>query len=141
MIKLLILLAAAAAPPADPLLADMQRVEASRNAAIKAGDLATLGRLYAPDFRGIAASGARVDRATLFGVFKRNAGGDFVADSTILSARRENGLVLAEGRLRLLSSDRSRLLSDSLYLHVYRRRGGHWEMIEGASVPISAPAR
>jgi hypothetical protein len=141
MIKLLLLLAAAAAQPADPLAADMQRLEARRNAAIKAGDLAALGQLYARDFHGIAASGARVDRDALFGVFKRNAGGDFTAESSILAARRENGLVLVEGRLRLFSADRTRLLSDSLYLHIFRRRTGHWEMIEGASVPIATPGR
>lgn len=132
------LLLTAVAPAAVPFLAEMQRVEASRNAAIKAGDMVTLRRLYAPSFHGIAASGARVDRDTLFGVFKRNAGGDFVADSTILSAQRVDGLGLVEGRLKLFSGDRSRLISDSYYLHVFRWRDRHWELIEGASTPIPA---
>lgn len=135
MLKLL-LLAAAAAATTQPLVAEMQRVETSRNAAIKAGDMAALGKLYAPEFRGLAASGASVGRDTLFGVFKRNAGGDFVADSKILRARRINRLVFAEGRLKLMSGDGSKLLSDSVYLHVYRWRAGHWEMIEGASAPV-----
>ena len=135
MLKLL-LLAAAAAATTQPLVAEMQRVETSRNAAIKAGDMAALGKLYAPEFHGLAASGASVDRDTLFGVFKRNAGGDFVADSKILRARRINRLVFAEGRLKLMSGDGSKLLSDSVYLHVYRWRAGHWEMIEGASAPV-----
>ena len=135
MFTIAILLAAAAAN-ADPLVTEMQRLEASRNAAIKTGDMAALRKLYAPSFHGIAASGASVDRDTLFGVFKRNAGGDFVAESKILRARRGNGLVFAEGRLKLLSGDRSKVLSNSAYLHVYRWRGGHWEMIEGASTPI-----
>jgi len=52
------------------------------------------------------------------------------------SNQRINGLVFAEGRLRLMTSDRKRLISDSFYLHVYRRRDGHWEMIEGASTPV-----
>jgi Domain of unknown function (DUF4440) len=137
MIGYALFLAAAAARP-EPLLVEMQRVEASRNAAIKAGDLAALQRLYAPSFHGIAASGASVDRETLFGVFKRNAGGDFLADSKIVRARQVDGLVFAEGRLKLWTGDRSKLLSDSAYLHVYRRRAGHWEMIEGASTPIPA---
>jgi hypothetical protein len=138
MIGLLLFAAAAAA---DPLLAEMQRVEASRNAAIKTGDMAALRQLYAPSFHGIAAGGARVDRETLLGVFKRNAGGDFIAESTILSARQVGGLVLAEGRLKLFSGDKSRLISDSFYLHVYHRRAGHWEMIEGASTPIPQSAQ
>jgi hypothetical protein len=140
MIGIALLAAAAAAKP-EPLLVDMQRLEASRNDAIKTGDMAALRKLYAPSFHGIAAGGARVDRETLLGVFKRNAGGDFVADSTILSARRVGGLVLAEGRLKLYTGDKARLISDSFYLHVYRRRAGHWEMIEGASTPIPQTQR
>jgi ketosteroid isomerase-like protein len=135
---LITLLLAAIAPS---LQAEMQTVEASRNAAIRAGDMAALEQLYAPDFHGIAGGGARVDRAALFAVFRRNAGGDFIADSEILSAREEGGLVLVEGRLRLWSGDRSRLISDSFYLHVFRRNRGHWEMIEGAATPVPAPAQ
>jgi hypothetical protein len=131
------LLAAMAAPS---LQAEMQAVEAGRNAAIRAGDMAALERLYAPDFHGIAAGGARVDRATLLGVFRRNAGGAFVAESEILSARREGNLVIAEGRLRLFSTSDHRLLSDSFYMHIFRDRTGHWEMIAGAATPVPAEA-
>jgi hypothetical protein len=140
MTAIALLLAAPVSPATKPdaLVAEMQRVEASRNAAIKAGDMAKLREFYAPSFHGIAASGARVDRETLLGVFKRNAGGDFVAESTILSARPVGGVVLVEGRLKLFTGDRARLMSDSYYLHVFRRRAGHWEMIEGASTPIPA---
>jgi ketosteroid isomerase-like protein len=134
---ILILLAALAAPS---LQADMQSVEASRNAAIRTGDMAALERLYAPDFHGIAAGGARVDRAALLGVFRRNAGGAFVAESEILSARREGNLVIAEGRLRLFLTPDHRLLSDSFYMHVFRRQAGRWQMIAGAATPIPAPA-
>ncbi len=133
-----LLLAAAAIAAPDPLVADMQRVEESRNAAIKAGDMEALRELYPADFQGIASGGVRVDRDTLLAVFQRNAGGDFVAESTILSAREVEGLVLVEGRLKLFTADRSRLISDSFYLHVLRRRSGHWEMIEGAATPIPA---
>jgi ketosteroid isomerase-like protein len=133
-----LLLAAAAITGADPLVAEMQRIEESRNAAIKAGDMEKLGELYAPDFQGISSGGARVDRETLLNLFKRNAGGDFVAESTILSARQVGDLVLVEGRLKLHTADRSRLISDSFYLHVMRRRGDGWEMIEGAATPIPA---
>jgi hypothetical protein len=52
----ILLLLAAMATPA--LQSEMQAVEAGRNAAIRAGDMAALERLYAPDFRGIAAGGA-----------------------------------------------------------------------------------
>ena len=134
---ILLLLAAIAAPS---LRAEMQAVEASRNAAIRSCDLPALERLYTPDFHGIAAGGARVDRATLFAVFRRNAGGAFTAESEILGARREGNLVIAEGRLRLYSTRDRRLLSDSFYLHVFRRRGDRWEMIAGSATPVPATA-
>ena len=134
---ILLLLAAMAAPS---LQAEMQSVEAGRNAAIRTGDMAALERLYAPDFHGIAAGGARVDRATLLTIFRRNAGGAFVAESEILSARREGNLVIAEGRLRLLSTPDHRLLSDSFYMHIFRRHAGRWQMIAGAATPVPATA-
>lgn len=134
---ILLLLAAMAAPS---LQAEMQAVEAGRNAAIRSGDMVALERLYAPDFHGIAGSGARVDRATLFAVFRRNAGGAFLAESEILSARREGNLVIAEGRLRLWSVPGRRLLGDSFYLHIFRRRAGRWQMIAGSATPVSNPA-
>src|SRR5690348_15872026 len=103
MIGFLLLLAAASSKP-DAVIVEMQRVEGSRNVAIKACDMAALKQLYAPWFYGIAASGASVDRDTLLGVFKRNAGGDFVADSKSLRARRANALVFADDRLKLSSA-------------------------------------
>ena len=133
-----LLLAAAAIAVPDPLVAEMQRVEESRNAAIKTGDMEALRALYAEGFQGIASGGARVDRETLLAVFQRNAGGDFVAESTILSAREIEGLVLVEGRLKLFTADRSRLISDSSFLHVLRRDGDGWQMVGGAATPIPA---
>ena len=139
MIGWLLYAAAAIAAP-DPRVAEMQRFEEGRSAAITAGDIAMLSELYADGFQGIASCGALVDRETLLGVFQRSAGSDFVAESTVLSAREIEGLVLVEGRLRLFTADRSRLISDSFFLHVLRRNGRRWEMVGGAATPIPAPA-
>ena len=137
----LLLMLAERAPTPDPLLTEMQQLESSRNVAIKAGDLATLEKLYAADFTGIAGDGTRVDRPTLFSVFIRNAGKDFTADSKILAARKlSKRLVAVEGRLRLINSAGA-TISDSNYLHIFRHNGQHWEMVEGAAVPIAGPAR
>ena len=141
MISIAWLLMAAEPAAADPLITEMQQVEWRRNAAIKAGDLPALEKLYAADFTGIAGNGAVVDRPTLFAVFKRNAGGGVTADSRILSARKiAKGLVAVHGRLRLATAA-GETVSDSHYLHVFRRNGNHWEMIEGAAVPIAEPSR
>ena len=141
MIAIALLLMVADPAPADPLVTEMQQVEWSRNAAIKAGDLAALDKLYAPDFTGIAGNGTIVDRLALLAVFRRNAGGSITADSRILSARRvATGIVAVHGRLRL-ATDAGETVSESHYLHVFRRNGDHWEMVEGAAVPIAQPSR
>ena len=141
MISVALLLMAASPETADPLVAEMQQVEWTRNAAIKAGDLAALEKLYAPEFKGIAGNGTIVDRPTLFAVFKGNAGGSITADSKILSARRvATGLVAVYGRLRLVTAD-GMMVSDSHYLHIFRRKGQNWEMIEGAAVPVAPASR
>lgn len=139
--SLALALAAQAMAPDPALLAEMQALESVRNAAIRAGDARALERIYAADFNGIAANGASVDRDALLAVFRRNAGGDFSADSRILSARREGDLVLVEGRLILRSRDGTRLLSHSRYLHIFRRSGGDWRMIGGAAVPMAEADR
>lgn len=134
------LLLALAAPPT--LQQQMQVVEARRNAAIWAGDAATLERLYAADFQGIAATGLRVDRAALLAMLRRNAGGDFIADSRILSVREVNGLVIVEGQLKLWSTGGRALLSDTLYVHIFRRSADDgWELVEAAATPIPARPR
>lgn len=110
------ILAFALALAAIPTLQQqMEAVEARRNAAIWTGDRATLERIYAPDFHGLAAGGVRVDRAALLGVLARNAGGEYVAESEILSAREVNGLVFAEGRFpRAPAADQRQLLPPCL---------------------------
>jgi hypothetical protein len=116
----------------------MQRFEESRSIAIRAGDAEALRAIYDEGFQGIASGGARVDRETLLAVLQRSAGGDFVAESTVLSAREVEGVVLVEGRLKLFTTDRSRLLSESFYFHVLRRAGDRWQMVGGAATPIPA---
>ena len=141
MMSAALLLMAANPVTADPLITEMQQVEWSRNAAIKARDMPALERVYAPDFTGISGNGTVVDRDTLFAVFKRNAGGSISADSKILSAREvAKGLVAVHGRLRRLTAAGA-TVSDSHYLHIFRRNGDHWEMIEGAAVPIAQASR
>jgi hypothetical protein len=119
----------------SPLRAEMQRLESTRNAAIKIGDMTTLERIYAPDFRGISASGEQIDRRNLFLIFEANMGKNFTVESEVLTARLIGGVVVAEGRLRLFTSDRGVMISDTLFLHVFRRKTGRWEMIAGSATP------
>ena len=48
-------------------------------------------------------------------------------------------LVLVEGRLRLRGVGDGALLGESLYLHVFRRAGDHWQMVAGAASAVAGP--
>ena len=134
-------IALAAAIPSVPesipssLRTEMQRLESARNAAIKAGDRTVLERIYAPDFRGITAGGEQIDRRNLLLIFEANKGKNHIVESEILVARQIGGVVVVEGRLRLFTSDGRVKFSETLYMHVFRRRAGRWEMIAGSATP------
>ncbi len=136
---LLWLLATAPAAAAD-LKAEMQALEQTRGAAIAADDEATLDRIYAPDFAGVTAGGAQVTRDDLFAIFKRaHEHGALAAESTILTAREIAGAVVVTGHLRLLAPGTKQVVSESFYIHVFRKDAGGWRMAAGAATPAAAP--
>lgn len=122
--------------PRPSLLAEMQALEGARNLAIKSGDLDALRKIYAEDFRGINAAGLSLGRDDLFGIFKRSGGGPTRVESVVEGARFEGRIALVYGRLRIRDAE-GKLLSESLYLHIFRRTGSHWQMIAGSSVPAA----
>jgi ketosteroid isomerase-like protein len=112
-------------------------LEVKRSAAIAAHDTAWLATVYAPDFRGVAAGGRRVDRPTLFQVFSRDAPGlRFTIDE--LEVRDFGAAATVMGRLRTLRG--GELAGESRYLHTYIRRGNHWWIVAaaGSAVPPDA---
>ncbi|HWA92559.1 MAG TPA: nuclear transport factor 2 family protein [Rhizomicrobium sp.] len=133
------LIATAPAAAAD-LKAEMRQLEHARGAAIAADDETALSKLYAPDFSGIAASGVLVTRDDLFGVFRRAHAQStaLTADSTILDARDlGGGAVVVTGRLKLRAPDTKALVSESLYMHIFRKDAAGWHMVTGASTPVA----
>ena len=135
----LLLLAACATPThsgasSGDILTDMRALEGERGQAIRADDEAALSRIYAEDFQGVAATGAIVTRAQLFAVFARThaQAPELAANSTseVLSAKREGDVVVVTGRLHFAATD-------SIYTHVFRRRGDRWELFAAAASPIA----
>lgn len=126
---------AAPAHADDPLLAEMQALEAQRNAAIRADDVPALKRIYAADFEGVTSGGFLVGRDDLLGVFARNASNPAASstrvESNVRTARREGDVVVVRGRIRI--STTGKVVDDSIYMHVFRRAGDHWEMFAGLS--------
>jgi hypothetical protein len=114
------------------------RLERRRSAAIAGHDTMWLATLYAPDFQGVVATGRRVDRAALFGVFARdNPGARFLFDE--LEARELTpGTATVTGRLRSLAADGS-VGSESRYLHVYVRTGRRWQLRVAEGTAVAAP--
>lgn len=140
--RILFFLCLLIAPPAAAadLKTEMQQLESARNAAIAADDEAVLAEIYAPDFSGIAAGGATVDHDTLFAAFKRaHERGRLIADSEILSARLEGATAIITGHLKLSAPHTNALVSESFYLHVFRKDGGRWRMIAGCATPVAKP--
>jgi ketosteroid isomerase-like protein len=109
---------------------ELLSLERRRSAAIAAHDLTWLATVYAPDFRGIAAGGRRVDRETLFAIFGRdNPDSRFLIDE--LDIRQFGTMATVTGRLRTTTLS-GEVLGESRYLHVYTRRGGRWVIVSAA---------
>jgi len=113
-------------------------IERDRSAAIARHDTAGLANIYAPDFRGVAANGRRVDRDALFAVFMLdNPSARFAIDE--LEVRDFGNTATVTGRLRTLGPG-GQVVGESRYLHVYLRRGLHWWIVaaEGTAVPANS---
>jgi ketosteroid isomerase-like protein len=109
---------------------DLLRIERRRSTAIAAHDLKWLATVYAPDFRGIAAGGRRIDRETLFTIFSRdNPDSRFLIDE--LEIRHFDKMATVTGRLRTTTVG-GEVVGESRYLHVYTRRGGRWVIVSAA---------
>jgi len=111
-------------------------MERDRSAAIARRDTAWLVNLYAPDFRGVAANGRRVDRDALFAVFMQdNPSARFAIDE--LEVRDFGSTALVTGRLRTLGSG-GQVVGESRYLHVYFRRELHWWLVAAEGTAVAA---
>lgn len=131
-------LSAPAAARSDPaLMAEMQRVEESRNAAIRASDFAVLERLYAEEFQGVAGNGRTVTRDDLFAVFRRAGGAFGPVDSRVLSVQRDGDFAFVLGRIAIQPQGGGEP-AVSVFLHVFKRVTGEWRMISGSATPAAA---
>jgi hypothetical protein len=134
LFSLLLLGACVTTAPAGDILTEMRALEAQRGEAIRADDEATRSRIYAEDFQGVTAGGVTVTRAQLFAVFARAHGQApelaATSRSEVLSAKREGSTAVVTGRLHFGNTD-------SMYTHVFRWRGDHWELFAAAASPIA----
>jgi ketosteroid isomerase-like protein len=132
LIALLALPGIAAADTAS----ELRELEESRRAAIQAQDFSVLEKIYAPTFVAVAANGQVIDRATLFGVFRRN-------DPTLRFSTDEIRIVdegdtaIFIGRLTGRTAE-GKVAFASRFSHVFVRRNGGWICVAGQATPLPA---
>jgi len=126
---------AVADSPADEVIT----LERHRSAAIGAHDLAFLDQLYAEDFRGVTATGFVVDKARLMKVFGLD-NPDTVFTIDQLGTRIYGDTAVQTGRLT--GRDKAgKILSQSLYMHVWVRKDDRWRLVAGEGTDIPAERR
>jgi uncharacterized protein (TIGR02246 family) len=118
---------------------ELRALETARTEAIRAGDSATLEKLYADDFRGVTSGGQTVDKASILEVLKRAAGG-LPAEIEDLKVRIHGDTAVVTGLIRLsaLSQEGRVAVNSFRYTHIYARRDGRWQMIAGQSTNVPA---
>jgi ketosteroid isomerase-like protein len=109
-------------------------LEYKRSAAIAAHDSAFLNEIYADDFRGVTALGFKVGKSDLMEVFGRdNPNTKFKLDE--LEPRVFGDTAIVTGRLTGRDAQ-GVITAQSLYIHVYARRNGKWQLVAGQGTVV-----
>ena len=122
----------------DPIGRELIQLERVRNQAIVAHDTTALRRMYAPDFRAVAAMGAILDRRTLLAGYSHDdPRWTFKIDelnARALDPSRTAAILTA----RLRTFQNGALAVASRYIHVYVKRDGRWQIVaaQATFVPI-----
>lgn len=113
---------------------ELKALEQSRSEAIRTGDMETLDRLYADDFRGVTTTGQVVDKATLMPVFK-GLDRRLTFTNGDMQVRVIGHLALVSGLVTGRAGDE--VVTEFRYLHVYEKREGRWQLTTGQSTPVA----
>jgi catechol 2,3-dioxygenase-like lactoylglutathione lyase family enzyme len=110
------------------------KLESRRSEAILAKDLQALDAIYAADFRGLMANGRFVNKAGLFEIFKTaDPALRFIVDE--VEARVLGNTAVTHGRITG-RNPQGEIVILSKFTHVYVRRRGTWQLVEGANTPL-----
>ena len=113
-------------------------LERGRSGAIARRDTTWLAGLYAPDFRGVAGNGVRIERADIFRIFgKDDPVSRFLIDE--LAIHSYGATVTVTGRLRTLAAT-GEVTAESRYLHVYVTREGRWQLVAAQATAVTRPS-
>jgi hypothetical protein len=122
----------------DPIGRELVQLERVRNQAIVAHDTMALRRMYAPDFRAVAAMGAILDRRELLAGYSRDdPHWSFKIDELNAHAiDQSRTAAILTARLRTFQN--GVLAVASRYIHVYAKRDGRWQIVSAQAtfVPV-----
>ena len=105
-------------------------IEMKRSEAIAKHDGDFLDKLYSDDFRGVTATGFEANKETLMTVFKRDDPRTrFHVDQ--LQARLFGHTAVITGRLIGKAAETGEIVHSSLFMHVYLKRRGRWQIVAG----------
>ena len=117
---------------------ELKRIEVKRSQAIKDKDLKTLENIYAEDFRGVAANGQVVNRKQLMEVFK-NTGSQLLFATDEIEVRIYGSTAVVTGRLTAQIST-GETVNEARFIHVYLKRKGRWQFVQGQSTNVAKAA-
>src|SRR5215204_5905127 len=109
-------------------------IEKQRSAAIASRNESFLEDLYADDFRGVAATGAVVNKQQLLEVFKLN-NPEVVFTTDEMKATLYVGTAVVTGKL-ISESREGVVLGQSRFIHVYVLRDGNWKLVAGQATQV-----
>lgn len=113
---------------------ELKGLEQARTEAIRTGDMETLDRLYADDFRGVTTTGQEVDKSALLPVFK-GVDRRLTFSNSDMQVRVIGHVGLVSGLVTGKAGDE--VVAEFRYLHVYEKREGRWQLTAGQSTPVT----
>jgi hypothetical protein len=119
----------------DRLSTDFRALEEQRSRAIAGHDARFLASLYAEGFIGVGNRGAEVDRATILALLARFDGSVDVRPDWIRAIPLGRNAAAVRGRLTGRNKEGT-IVAQSLFLHIYERRGGRWRIVTGQSTAV-----
>jgi hypothetical protein len=115
----------------EQMLLDLEK---QRSAAIASHNEIFLEELYDDEFRGVAATGAVVNKQQLLEVFKLN-NPEVVFSTDEMKATVYDGTAVVTGKL-ISKNQEGRTLGQSRFIHIYVLRDQQWKLIAGQATQV-----
>jgi hypothetical protein len=124
-------------PRANPVVAAIQGLEAERNRALVAGDVAAIGRIYADDYTSVVASTSRT-KADVLADLKSGALKLEASSNDETNVRVYGNTAVVTGKTTSKVSDKGVDTSgQSYFTRVWVNQMGHWRLVANHSSRVT----